>query len=219
MTAKSGDLTIYHKKLKTTPLKEIERLEKEKLKVIDREEFETLRKKIKDKFVLKEVEVLFFTGARISEALLLKGSDVTRRTYRNQEWYIFEVTTLKKKVRFKRSIPVLKEELSSFTQTRLDTLEDNDFLFPSLYKRENPMTRQAIYHHVKKVNTSFYPHLFRHSRLTDLATVMTLFDLAQFAGWLLKSVFRHKAVGYYIFKNWPALADRILQKKEITGYG
>lgn len=213
------DLTVCDKKLKTTPLKMIEKMEREKLKVLDRSEFEDLRRRIKDKFVLLEVEILFFTGARISEALLLKGIDIAKRKYRDFEFYIFEITTLKKKRRFKRSIPVIADELSISTRERLDLLKENEFLFQSIYKREKPMTRQAIYHHLKGLNERFYPHLFRHSRLSDLATVMNLFELAQFAGWLLKTVFRHKAINYYIFKNWPALADKIIQKKEVMGYG
>lgn len=58
-----------------------------------------------------------------------------------------------------------------------------------------------------KINKKVYPHLLRHSRLTELASELPEFQLKQYAGWGMDS----KMAGVYIHLNGQDLDNRILE--------
>jgi len=91
----------------------------------------------------------------------------------------------------------------------------DEYLFQSPYKKDKPMTRQLIFMKLKKIDPNLHPHLFRHSRLTDLATVLDLYEIHAFAGWKIKP----ETASHYIYLQWIHRAEKILFKKRTFGYG
>ncbi|MGQ4834531.1 MAG: tyrosine-type recombinase/integrase [Candidatus Asgardarchaeia archaeon] len=217
MGSENRILTDSPSRLKTTPLKLLAEYEGEEIRALSREQFEELRKSLRGTSKII-VELLFYTGARITEFLSLKGKAISLEEYRGYEWFVFDIRTLKKRTRPIRKIPVLKEELSIETiRFLLKKLGKNEYLFPSSWSnRKKPATRQWAWHVLKRINEGLYPHIFRHSRLTDLAQVMNILELHFFAGWSLKSL--NKNLEHYIFLQWTQTAEKLLFKKQVTGY-
>ncbi|MCD6484904.1 MAG: site-specific integrase [Candidatus Odinarchaeota archaeon] len=222
MEPKKEKLTEYPVLLKTTPLAKIaqeilEEKEGEKVKVITREQFEELRKHLRGELKII-AELLFFTAARISEFLNLQGKDIETAKYEGYEWIIFSIKTLKHKKRPIRKIPVIAEEMSKETREFLwKKMGKKEYLFSSPWSNRSHYTRQWAWKQIKRIDPSFYPHLFRHSRLTDIAIVVDLLELYAFAGWSIKNV--SKTASHYIYLQWIHRAEKLLFKKEHFGYG
>ncbi|MHA1506709.1 MAG: hypothetical protein ACTSR0_05980 [Candidatus Asgardarchaeia archaeon] len=50
--------------------------------------------------------------------------------------------------------------------------------------------------------------------MTELASILNPYELAQYAGWILKGT-----VSHYVFLNWTSIADKLIQKKQVFNYG
>jgi len=190
----------------------------EPLQALQREEFEELRRRIRLPFYRVIVDVLFFSAARISEALMLTRDDIKTVKYRGYDFLLFHLKTLKRKKKKTRKekrklqpvrvVPCLKEEVTPETLSHIAGCRG--FIFSSPWRSREALTRQAIFKKLKRIDPRLYPYVFRHSRLTDLACVLNEYELSQVAGWKLK----HKTARHYIYLNWASIADKIILKKE-----
>ena len=186
------------------------------LLVLTRSEFEKLRRSVQLPFYRVIMDVLFFSAARVSEALMLTRDDIKTVRYRGYDFLLFHLKTLKRKQSEAgpvRVVPCLKEEVTPETLNHINGCRD--FIFSSPWKSRKALTRQAIFKKLKQIDPRLYPHVFRHSRLTDLACILNEYELSQVAGWKLK----HKTARHYIYLNWASIADKIILKKENFGYG
>lgn len=222
MVANLKKLTKSDILLKTTPLKDviqeiIREKEGERVEVITRDQFERLRKHLRGTSKIL-AELLFFSAARVTEFLNLKGTNIEIVEYSGYDWIIFSIKTLKQKGNPIRKIPVLREEISCETMAFLERkIGKDEYLFGSNWgNRNRPLTRQWAWKRIKQINANFYPHLFRHSRLTDIALVMDLLEIHAFAGWSIKSV--SKTASHYIYLQWVHRAEKLMFKKRLFGY-
>ena len=188
----------------------------ERLLVLTRSEFEELRRRVQLPFYRVIMDILFFSAARISEALMLTRDDIKTVKYRGYDFLLFHLKNLKRRqseAGLTRVVPCLKEEVTPETLSHIAACKG--FIFSSPWRSREAMTRQAIFKKLKRIDPRLYPHVFRHSRLTDLACVLNEYELSQVAGWKLK----HKTARHYIYLNWASIADKIIIKKENFGYG
>lgn len=131
--------------------------------------------------------ILYLTGARISEVVrIMRKKDLDYDT--STDHVVVKLYTEKKrqgieigKVPFRKNEPVahyIREYLQQFSSP-------DDLIFN--------ISRQAAWYRVKKADSRYFNHLFRHSRLTELAQDrkvdgeykrgMTDYQLKQFARW------------------------------------
>jgi len=115
--------------------------------VISREEFEGLKKKVSG-LTKVALEVLYLTGARVSEVIGLKRTDITRKEYKGHLFLLFNLRTLKKKRKTYRIIPAFRDE---FSRSVIEYLNGRrGYIFESPYKKGVPITRQAIFSNAKE---------------------------------------------------------------------
>ena len=93
-----------------------------------------------------------------------------------------------------RPIPIIYSipYLSQWLNNHPNRDNPNASLFVRLYKgKYGQYTTTGLYLIIKNIakclNKEIYPHLFRHSRLTELAKHLTEAELCKFAGWVIGS--------------------------------
>ena len=142
--------------------------------------------------------IFYLTGARVSEIVkLMKKKDWNFDE--SEEYVVVKVFNEKRKVGIKiRNTPIRKnDEFMWFVNDYLKSIKDeNEIMFP--------FTRQTAWRRLKKYDDRLWPHLFRHSRFTEVATKLTDQELAQFAGWTDSRPSKN-----YIHLRWEDIAKKI----------
>lgn len=154
------------------------------------------------------LHVLYDSAARRSEILDLKKKDVFIDQYGAK--IRVNGKTGERSIRIVNSVPDLQIWMNQHTGTL------NDPLFPSLPKM-TPFSRSALRDMLNAaakragIEKNVYPHLFRHSKLTDLhKRGMTETELKPFAGWTKTS----QMAAIYIHLAESDVDDKVL---EISG--
>ncbi len=117
---------------------------------------------MRDRLIIK---LLVATGARISEILNLKISDVE-----NQEYEFIKVLGKGSKYRIVPIYDSLEREIKEFIDVyrpQLKKAEESFFLFPDT-RRENFWKRLKVIAKNAGIEKNIYPHIFRHSVATVL---------------------------------------------------
>jgi integrase len=168
-----------------------------KLEPPSRKEVEKLVDSIGNEEHKALVSIIFLSGARISEIVRsLKPKDINM-----DESTTHAVITLHTKKRKKgieiRKLPIRKEDkMFQLFYGYATTKKANEFVFD--------ISRQNALWKLKKYDKAKWFHLFRHARLTELATDLTDQELAQFAGWTDSRPSKN-----YIHLKWKDLARKI----------
>jgi integrase len=159
--------------------------------------------KISDKMPKALIAVLYLYGMRVSEVVL--GKDKSANAIRKKDFqpllehdkpflYLNNIPTLKRRgsqgSKYPRNIAITIEKEGEFVNILydyLDTLGDNDILFP--------FTRQRAFQICKVYDKKFYPHYFRHARACHLAMIY------KFSAYQIKTWFNHGSIAsseYYV---------------------
>ena len=150
------------------------------------------------------------TKARKKEMITLKIKDVV--FYDSHAMvYIRESKTAQRNIPIVESIPYLTRYLED--HPLLDDLEAPFFI--TLYRGEYRPYSINAFNGILRKNTSFlnkriYPHLLRHTGLTEMAKHLTEFQLKQLAGWTMDS----KQAARYVH-----LADDDIENKILELHG
>jgi len=120
------------------------------------------------------VALTFLLGARISEVLNVKVSDITKEG----DFLIFDTIVKKRKEQIMRKVPVpLEDPLARYVVEWLEYVKEGKLF---------DITPQRAWQIMKKVGIS--PHELRHSRITELAPYVSAVSLSKFAGWRIKGL-------------------------------
>jgi len=140
--------------------------------------------------------LLYLTAGRITEVLDLRKRHFDYTT--SPDFIIVSIKTLKrKKGVVRRKLPVRKNEpLVSILTDYLKNKELNDKLFS--------ITRQRGWQIIKQIDPRIWPHLFRHTRLSELANKLTDQQLTVYAGWS-----DSRPAKNYVFLRWTDLAEKL----------
>ena len=127
--------------------------------------------------------LLYLTGARVSEILALKKEDIT--VDESERLLVAKLPTLKRKSGvLDRNVAIKREDkYAQWLEKYLETLEPNQPVIYNQHIPNEPIDRQHAWRIIKKYCREIWPHLFRHTRLTELAKRFTEFQLMKFAGW------------------------------------
>ncbi len=160
----------------------IKRKQISKVDLISRDELDLILKNCGIK--LRTLLMIMYEGAlRKGEVLNIKKKDIEIKG----DYGILKISesmTKKRDIPLYESLPYIREYLSR------SEFKPNDKLFN--YKNDNTLNSHLLYvgnkiakNHPKKWNgKKLYPHLFRHSRLTELAlTKLNEPQIRKFAGW------------------------------------
>lgn len=117
------------------------------------------------------VAILYLTGHRISEVLLLKKNDL-----KLSEDYIYiklklskKKRTIKKPITQKHILKIAKSSpFTSYIIQYISALKDEDYLFESSYHYGQPFSRRWALNTITKLNDKAWCHLFRDTRVTKL---------------------------------------------------
>jgi len=163
------------------------------------------------------ISFLWITGARISEALSVRGRDMYHRTlsydklrgeYIQREALIVDLPILKRKRTTKqdplmRTIAVVADEDKPFR----DIVEQYMKLFKDKNDKLFPVSRVTAYNHIKRI-LGVRPHFLRHSRLTWLCREKGFNDqmLRQYVGWA-----DSRPAKTYVHLNYKDAARKMLE--------
>jgi integrase len=119
---------------------------------------------------------------------------------------VVSLPTLKRKRGIEtRKIPIpLSDPLLYYLQEWLKYIKPGQPIFHSYHNPDKPLDRTAAWRIIKKASPNLWCHLLRHTRLTEMATRMTAFELQQFAGW--SDV---RPAQDYIYLDWKQLARKM----------
>jgi len=149
--------------------------------LISREDIERLLKSCKGIKEKTLIMLLYESATRKSEFLNIRRQDI--EFYENYcNIYIYISKTKKRNIPVVESIPFLKEYLNAVSFKQEDRLFDySRSYFNNLLNKINERCKKKFPGYKKEIN----PHLFRHSRLTELASNRKLNEaqLRKFAGW------------------------------------
>lgn len=166
---------------------------REKLKEFRKEDlvsFRDIRKMLKntDNSQYKCLTILTYESAgRIDEIRNIRIKDISHyESYASIFLYISK--TIARPIPIVFSIPYLSQWLNNHPERD----NPNAYLFVRLYKgKYGQYTTTGLHLIIKNIakciNKNIYPHLFRHSRLTELAKHLTEAELCKFAGWVIGS--------------------------------
>lgn len=136
--------------------------------------------------------IMWMTGCRISEVLLLKLVDI-----KNHDDYIeFNMPTMKQRSVVLPRRRLLIPKSSIFYPYIRDYINS---IHPKFDERQVfECTSWHVWYVLKKANPNIYPHLFRHSAATRLSEKVDVFDLKYQFGWkkiemAMKYVHRQKS--------------------------
>ena len=125
----------------------------------------------RDKKVL--IAILFLTGARVSEALMLRKKDFRVR----EDKLLIRKPVLKRREVYNHTVPISIN--SPFVKSIIGYINELDDEEDKLFN----FKRTSAWIYIKKVSPDAYPHLFRHSKLTRLAEMgATEYQIQTFAG-------------------------------------
>lgn len=205
----------------------------------DRRKIEQVINKFESPLYRALITFLFLTGARIKEAvgltytsdlyapdekslsekkaLLKKNITITNsKMYLKKKDFDFNpenfpdyvVVTIpnekhKSGLKYKK-IPYPKDDrLAKYINEHLTTLNDDDMVFP--------LVRQKVLRELKKIEPLWFNHLFRHSRLSELASKGASDQyLTQFAGWEDSRPSKR-----YVHMRWQDLIEKVGEKKGV----
>jgi len=131
--------------------------------------------------------LMYETAGRIDEIRNVRIRDIAH--YESYASIFFRVSkTIARSIPIIYSIPFLSQWLNNHPY------RDNKdaYLFVRLYRGKfSKYSTTGLYVIIKSIskflNKNAYPHLFRHSRLTELAKYLTEAELCRFAGWTIGS--------------------------------
>ncbi len=178
-----GDNEEYPKKVKflrTQPKKNKEKLPED---LLDRKDIEAMiiaSNTIRDKAL---ISVLYEAGIRVGELCSIQIKDVN-----------FNESGVKIKVSGKtgeRVIPLVTSlnYLRELLTVHPDRENTDSYLFVSTWEKLHPITYDGLRATLKRIGKRaglkkrIHPHVFRHSRATELATQLTEFQMKQYFGW------------------------------------
>ncbi|KKK45909.1 hypothetical protein LCGC14_1079550 [marine sediment metagenome] len=146
------------------------------------------------------------TAARIDEIRNIRIEDITQ--YEQYASIFIGVSkTQQRSLPIVQSIPYINQWLNNHP------LKQNKkaYLFMTKYKGSyQQYSRTGLYLIIKKCGKSLdkkiFPHLFRHSRLTELAKYLTEAELCRFAGWRIGS----RQVRRYVHLSQEDVENKIL---------
>jgi len=140
----------------------------------------------------KAIINLLYDGAlRVGELTHLKIKNLVFDVYGGQ-LLIPEGKTGRRKIRLIDSIPYLKDYLDN-EHPHKDNPNSYLFINSKTQKAEDKLQEQAINILLRRITKkttikkNVYPHIFRHSRLTELAKILTEQQLKVYAGWTRNS--------------------------------
>ena len=150
---------------------------------------------------------LFLTGARISEFLRLRKSDLSVEELHGRKYLVVRLETLKNREVPYRNVPIpMSEPLLRPFLLYLREVGRGERLFP--------ITRQRAWQILKEAASKagldpkrVWCHVMRHSRLTELGSYLGLVELTQFAGWSLPKDFGEARV--YVHMAWRSYAPKM----------
>ena len=147
------------------------------------------------------IAALYLTAARVSELLMLTTRDVSFE----DEYLVVRLLTLKRRDwQPYRYVPIpladgfcrpLLRWLGECQSQRLFSFS-RQYAWQLLRRLGEKALRQRV-----------WPHLLRHSRLTELGSHLTIVELCQFAGWRLPDAFGEART--YLHLNWRSYAHKI----------
>jgi len=154
------------------------------------------------------ISSLYLTAARISEILKLRKNDLKLIEYNGSKYIIVRLETLKRREYSERLIPIPLEDVFTAPILRyLRCVERGDArLYPFTRRWGHRTVREAAVRAGVR-NGHVWPHLLRHSRITELAPHLSQIELAIYAGWALP-----KTLGpmrRYIHLDWRSYAHKI----------
>lgn len=127
------------------------------------------------------LEFLYSTGARVSEPIIVKKSDI--------DWYDKSVSLFGKGMKQRTSFLNAKAEVAikRYLESRTD---DNEYLFVSIKKPYKQLTKDAVERMVRiianntpQVKKKVTPHIFRHTTATTaLQSGMPIADISKLLG-------------------------------------
>ncbi len=151
------------------------------------------------------IAMLYLTGARVSEVVKkIKKYDIEIEELEGREYMVVHnVWCLKRKKgnEAKRNIPIDITKEQGFLQyinAHLANVEPEAPVFD--------FSRQHAYNTVQKLSTAYFPHYFRHLRLSHLATLygFSSADLREITGWT-----DDKPAANYVHLNWKDIARKM----------
>lgn len=156
--------------------------------------------------------VLYETSGRVDEIRNIRIEDITQ--YESYTSIFLNISkTIQRNIPVIQAIPYINQWLNNHPK------RDNPkaYLFLREYRKTYARySRTGIYTIIKKVGEclkkNIYPHLFRHSRLTELAKYLTEAELCRFAGWSIGS----KQVRRYVHLAHEDVENKILSIHGIT---
>ena len=154
------------------------------------------------------ISVLYESGCRIGELLPLK----IRQVSFDQYGCVITVKgkTGQRRIRLIKSVPYLRNWLENHKLRN----EPESYVWLKLHKEENQhMSYQYVRKLLKKlvektgIKKKVHPHLFRHSRLTELAKHLTEQELKVFSGWSMGS----KMASVYVHLSGKDIENKLLE--------
>ena len=124
------------------------------------------------------IAFLYLTGCRISEALAMKREKI----WFDDEFMVVDVKVLKRKnfshiIKISNKAPFITNIIKW-----LNTLQLKDKIWH--FSDNKNSARVMAWRELKKINSKTWPHLFRHTRMTNLAMMgATDVQLMVWAGW------------------------------------
>lgn len=112
---------------------------------------------IQDKMVM---QCLYYCGLRVGECIALKWNDIDLKE------------SILKVVQGKggrdRFVPIPKPLLNDLKSYHLLMKDKSEYLFPSVKKGKEYITRQNVFTMIKRLDKDFHPHTLRHSYATHI---------------------------------------------------
>lgn len=166
--------------VKILPEYRVKNKELDKTKLVTRTDLKKLLKICKNIRERTLLMVLYESAARRSEITAILREDLVLHENFAEVW-IGESKTTKRNLTLIESVPFLEEYLEKYEINPSQPLflyADSNGIYKFIERLEEKAKKASLDKH-------FYPHLFRHSRLTELANNRKLNEpqLRKFAGW------------------------------------
>lgn len=131
------------------------------------------------------ITLLYESGVRIGELLALKVKDIDFKSNP------VKILVNAEKTKTRRSVPLIESVpyMTRWVQSHPDSKPESHLFVNNGKYTGREMSRQGIYKLIECLNIKLnngkklYPHLFRHSRATELANHLTEAQMNKFFGW------------------------------------
>jgi len=186
-----GNDEYYPEKVKWIKAKQMSAKIKPPEDLITREELEkiiALCSNNRDKCI---IALLYESGIRIGELLNLKVKNVELNSNPVKLFVDSQKTKTRRKIPIVESVPYIVKWLEEHPDPK-----PNSPLFVKIHRKRNKNCRmhyENIYKLMRKINEKLdngkkiYPHLFRHSRASELANYLTEAQMCKYFGWAMGS--------------------------------